>query len=375
VKINVLQFIGSFHQGGSERQAVQVTRLLSSEKNLNVFAATLNKEGVLLKELEEAGFTGVPEFKLTSFFNLHFIKQIRACAKFLRENKIQIVHTHDFYTNVFGILAARYAGVPCKIASKRETSGLRTTGQKKIEKLIFKLADGITVNSRAVANFLLEQGIDKNKIKLTYNGLDLDRLKPKETDREKICRSLNLPLAEDTKFITLVANLRHPVKNQEMLLEAGQHLIEKYPYVHLVLAGEGERSEGLKAFAEKLGLGENTHFTGRCQTVPELLSISSVGVLTSTAEGFSNSILEYMAAGKPVVATDVGGAKEAIVEGETGFLVKINDAAGLARRLEELIKDPEKAKDMGERGSQIVEEKFSSRKQRETIVNLYNSFF
>ena len=142
-----------------------MTKLLSAEENIDVFAATLNREGVLLKEMEDAGFSNIPEFKLTSFFDLNFLKQIRDCARFLRENNVQIVHTHDFYTNVFGILAARLARVPCKIASKRETSGLRSGMQKKIEKLIFKIADAITVNSQAVDRFLQAQGVDPKKNK------------------------------------------------------------------------------------------------------------------------------------------------------------------------------------------------------------------
>ncbi len=373
MKKNVLQFIGSFHQGGSERQAVQLTKLLNEDKTFNVFAATLNKEGVLLSELENIGFTKIPEFKLTSFFNLHFLKQIRACAKFIKESKIDIVHTHDFYTNVFGILAAKYAKVPVKIASKRETNGMRSANQNRIEKFIFRIADAITVNAEAVKEHLENKNISSDKIKVIYNGLDLERLKPVETDRRKICEILNLPKDENIKFITLVANLHHSVKNQSMLLRTAQHLKKDFPNAHFVFAGEGERKNYLKNLAEKLEVVENTHFIDRCRIIPELLSISYACVLTSTAEGFSNSIIEYMSAAKPVVATNVGGASEAIVDGETGFLVKSDNDEALAKYLAGLLENPQKAEEMGKKGREIVEKKFSTEIQLQNIISLYKN--
>lgn len=373
MKKNVLQFIGSFHQGGSERQAVQLTKLLHIDGTFNVYAATLNKEGVLLSELEELGLPDIPEFKLDSFYSLTFLKQVRLCAQFLTENQIDIVHTHDFYTNVFGILAARYAGVKVKIASKRETGGMRSNTQNRIEKFVFGIADLITVNAKAVKTYLKERGISEEKIQITYNGLDLERLKPKETERKKICEHLDLPTDENLKFITLVANLRHPVKNQSMLLNAAVRLKEDRPNLHYIFAGEGERKKELEDMAATLDIAEKTHFIGRCRMIPELLSISYVCVLTSIAEGFSNSILEYMFAGKPVIATDIGGAREAIVEGKTGFLVDSNDDKSLAVRLSELLDSEKKADKMGRSGHKRVEENFSTKTQIENIISLYRS--
>lgn len=373
MKRNVLQFIGSFHQGGSERQAVQLTKLLHADKTFNVFAATLNKEGILLKELEEIGFTHIPEFKLTSFFNLHFLKQIKSCAKFIKENNIEIVHTHDFYTNIFGILSAKYAKVPVKIASKRETGGMRSVNQNRFEKFVFGIADAVTVNAKAVRDYLVERDISIEKIKITYNGLDLERLKPKETDRENICEELGLPKDENIKFITIVANLRHEVKNQEMLIRAAKRLNDNFPDAHFIFAGEGERKNKLEEFTKELNIQKHTHFIGRCGIIPELLSISYVCCLTSTAEGFSNSILEYMFAGKPVVATNVGGASEAIDHGETGFLVESNDDESLAKYLSVLLKDSQKTNEMGMRAKAIIEEKFSTKTQLQNIIKLYQT--
>ena len=132
----VLHILNSFHQGGSERQAVQLTRLLCEDGTFEVFLACLNGEGVLREEIENIGFKKIPEFRLTSFFNLNFLRQAQKCAGFILQNKIEIVHTHDFYSNVFGMTAATLARVKLKIASKRETGGIRSKGQKLVEKLV-----------------------------------------------------------------------------------------------------------------------------------------------------------------------------------------------------------------------------------------------
>jgi glycosyltransferase involved in cell wall biosynthesis len=371
VKKNVLQFIGSFHQGGSERQAVQLARLLREDGKFNVSIATLENAGVLQVEVERMGFTEIPEFKLTSFYNVNFVKQLLKCANLMREKKIEIIHTHDFYTNVFGMFASQIFRVSLAVASKRETGGMRSKMQKRIERLAFKQANAIVANSEAVKKYLISEGIPAEKIKVIYNGLDLERLTPKTTDRNVICAEWGLPVEEKIKFITLVANLRHKVKNQPMFLRAAEKVLKKIPNAHFVLAGEGELREGLENLAKELGIAENTHFIGLCQQIPELLSISFAGVLTSFNEGFSNSILEYMAAELPVVATNVGGASEAIIENETGFLVESDDAEALADRLIELLEDEEKARKFGAKGRERVEEKFSCAAQLENTLKLY----
>ncbi len=374
MKSNILQLIGSFHQGGSERQAVQLVRLLHQDKTYNIFIAALNDEGVLRREIEDLGFTEIPEFKLNSFFDLNFIKKVRKCAKFIRENKIEIVQTHDFYTNIFGMSAAFLARVPVRIAAKRETGGMRSKAQIIIERQAFRAATAIVANSLSVKNYLISQGVSEKKIEVIYNGLDLERLTPKMTNRREICEMLGLPQAENAKFITLVANLRHEVKNQPMFLRAARRVLQKTPDAHFILAGEGELKETLENLAKDLKIEESTHFIGRCARVPELLFVSEICTLTSVAEGFSNSILEYMAAGKPVIATNVGGASEAISEGETGFLVDSDDDETLANRLIELLSNKEKAQGFGRKGRKIVEEKFSLAAQISKTLELYGLY-
>jgi glycosyltransferase involved in cell wall biosynthesis len=167
--------------------------------------------------------------------------------------------------------------------------------------------------------------------------------------------------------------MRHDVKDYPMFLLAAQLVRAEVPEAGFLMAGDGELRSSIEGLATDLGLAGSVFFLGRCQRISDLLNVSDVCVLSSKAEGFSNSILEYMGAGRPVVATDVGGAREAIVEGETGFLVGSGDHASMARRLVSLLQAPESARAMGEKGRQRVEQRFSSRALLRNTEVLYDS--
>lgn len=373
MKKRVLQFIGSFNQGGSERQAIALSRLLKNEGSFEVFAATLSNEGILRAEIDEIGLPAIPEFPLTSFYNANFVKQVRACAKYLKEKQIDLIHTHDFYTNVFGMAAASMANVKARIASKRETGGMRSVRQDMVEKFAFGRANTIVVNSESVVNYLKVRGIPATKIHLIYNGLDTERFNITLNDRAGFLQKYLLPEDDGIRLITLVANLRHDVKNIPMLLRAAKAVLASDTTAHFVIAGEGGLKDGLQAMAIELGIGNNVHFIGRCSDVPELLTNSYACVHTSTAEGFSNAILEYMAAAKPVVATNVGGASEAIVHDRSGYLINSDDDGSLAVHLLDLLGDPSKAARLGAEGRRIATSSFSESTQLQQTVQLYES--
>lgn len=367
---SVLHLIPSFHQGGSEQQAVQLVKLLLADGTYRVHVACLEKKGVLLKEIESVGFKDIPEFRLNSFYDVNMVRQLRRCGKFIRDNKIDIVQTHDFYTNIFGMAVAAMARVPVRIAAKRET-GMRSSTQRFIERRAFGLSHAIVANAERVKDYLVESGVPGSKISVIYNGVDKERLGLTGSDRQNILLELGLPNVDSMQFVTIVANLRSSVKNHRMFLRAAAKVSGEVSDVSFVIAGEGDLVEEIKAFASELGLTGQTFFLGRCEKVAELLSISNICVLTSESEGFSNSILEYMAAGKPVVATDVGGAAEAIVEGETGFLVASQDHEALAHRLIRLLEDREKAQRMGDEARQVADSKFSLSARKDKTLELY----
>ena len=157
-----------------------------------------------------------------------------------------------------------------------------------------------------------------------------------------------------------------------MFLRSARRVKEVVPAAAFLLAGEGELSESLRVMAADLGIGDSTFFLGRCEKIAELLGVSEICVLSSKAEGFSNSILEYMAAARPVVVTEVGGAREVVAEGETGYLVPSGDDALMAERIIALLQDPERARAMGAKGKRVVEEKFSCAAQLSRTESLYD---
>lgn len=372
MKSKVLHIIDSFEQGGTERQAVQLARLLKEGGRFQVYLACLQKRGLLLDEAEQLGLGEIFEYPLNSFYDRNFMSQMRRLARFIKEHEIGIVHTHDFYTNIFGMMSARLARVPARIASKRETEGFRSPMQKRAERLAFRLSCALIANSEAVRNQLIGEGVPARKIVTLYNGLDIKRVTPeKELTREETLSVLGLPVETARPLVTIVANVQHRVKDHSMFLRAAARVRAARPQIAFVIAGEGGLMKELKGLAAQLGVGRDTFFIGRCERVAELLSVSDVCVLSSRAEGFSNSILEYMAAARPVVVTDVGGAREVVIEGETGFIVPSGDDESMAARILSLLAEPERAREMGRRGRRIVEEKFSCEAQLARVEELY----
>ena len=324
----ILQLVDSFDQGGSERQALELTRLLHDSGKYEVYLASLKPDGVLRAQIERLNLGEVPCYPLESFYDRNAITQLRRFVSYLRTKNIDLLHTHDFYTNIFGMTAGFVAGVDVRIASRRETSGMRSKTQQQAQRLAYSLAHRIVANSESVKQKLVEEGVNGKRVTVIHNGLNLERvMAPINSSREEILKEVvgseisdcHKPLPR--QFVTIVANMRHEVKDYPMFLRMAQRVARAVPDVGFLLAGEGELQESLQRMAVEFGIGGNTFFLGRCENIAQLLKVSDVCVLSSKAEGFSNSILEYMAAGRPVVATDVGGAREAIVEGETGYTV------------------------------------------------------
>ena len=371
-KPNVLLLLNSFETGGAEGQLVLLARLLIESGRFRVHLACLGRTGPLLLEAEKLDVGEIPEFPLTSFYDRNMMNQLRRFQSFLRERKIDVLHTDGFYTNVFGIIGAKLAGVPARIGFRGETqTDGRTRAQNFVERSAFRFATVVHANSEAVKNFLVEQGVPARKIAVVYNGLDFARVTtPPAMTRDAALELFGLP--RERRFVTMVANLHNPVKDYPMFLRAAASVRAHISKAAFVVAGEGEMLEELRALARDLGIEQDVFFTGRCNRVAELLFASDVCVLSSKAEGFSNAILEYMGAGRPVVATNVGGASEAIAEGESGYLVASGDYETMATRITTLLRDPQKAKAMGERGRAIAQKRFSSEVQLQRTAELYD---
>ena len=370
VKPRVLQLIDSFDQGGSERQALELTRLLHASGNYDVLLASLKSDGVLRSSIEALDLGAIPAYPLQSFYDLNAARQLRRFVGHLRAARIDVLHTHDFYTNIFGMAAGFLAGGKDRGASRRETTGMRSAGQLRAQRIAYALAHQVIANSQSVRETLLAEGVKPEKVSVIHNGLNLERMSSSSGSTPEQTLQLKVSVVPEN-FVTIVANMRHDVKDYPTFLRAAQLVNRALPNTGFLLAGEGELRESIQQLAGELGIGDRTIFLGRCENIGQLLNLSHVCVLSSKAEGFSNSILEYMAAGRPVVATDVGGAREAIVENETGHLVCAGDSQAMAERIISLLRDPVKAQRMGERGRQIVAEKFSLRALLKNTEALY----
>jgi glycosyltransferase involved in cell wall biosynthesis len=368
---NILIMMGSFNMGGAESQAVQLVRLLLESGRFRVHLACLTREGVLLEEALKLGLDDITEFPLTSFYDRNMVVQLRRFRHYLREREIEVAHSQDFYMNTFGILGAVLSSIPVRIAFCGEMVANRTRAHRILQRNSLRLATAIHANSEAVRQDLLREGVPAEKITVVYNGLDLARVHaPQGFQRDEALAAFGLPTS-GRRFVTIVANLRHEVKDHPMFLRAARRVRDKVSDAAFVVAGEGELEGSIRALAAELGLERDVFFTGRCERLAEMLAVSEVCVLSSKSEGFSNSILEYMGAGRAVVVTDVGGAREVVADGETGYLVASGDDEAMAARIVSLLDEPERTRLMGERGRQLIERKFSSRAQLENTERLY----
>src|SRR6476619_439707 len=155
MKPRILQLVDSFDEGGSERQALQLTRLLHNSGRYQVWLACLKSDGVLRSQVADLDLGEIPCYPLTSFYDANALRQLRRLVHDLRRLKIDVLHTHDFYTNIFGVVAGFVAGVPVRIASRRETSGMRSRAQQQTQRVAYVLAHQIVANSAAVQRKLI----------------------------------------------------------------------------------------------------------------------------------------------------------------------------------------------------------------------------
>jgi L-malate glycosyltransferase len=368
----VLHLIDSFHQGGSERQAVQLARMQHESGACTVRVAALDASGVLKPEVERLSLGPIHEFRLRSFHHPSTIRQVRRFATVLRDEAVDVLHAHDFYTNIFGMAAGLVAGVPVRIASRREIDPGRTSLQRFVERRAFDVAHAIVVNAEAIRQDLVAHGIPDRKIRTIYNGVDPSRFSTTaSSSRAEALASFGLPQDARRQFVTILANLRLELKDHRTFLLAAQQVKAVVPDAAFVVAGEGELLEPMRELARQLGIEGDVFFTGRCDRVPALLSISDVCVLSSVSEGFANVLIEYMTAGRPVVTTDVGGAREAVIDGENGYLVAPRDARVMADRIASLLLDGERRERMGAKGRERALATFSSTAQLERSTTLY----
>jgi len=360
-------FTDSFMHGGTERQFVQSLRHLDRDK-YDVSVGCLKRTGPFLAEVEALGIP-VTEFPLNSLHNLRAARLLWRLARFLRRQRIDILHAFDFYTSIFAVPAARLAGVPIVIASRRELLTSRTFGQRCAIRFACEFATHIVTNSQAAVSALLGLRNRKvHKVTIVPNGVDLDEFRPTLSTRQVRAQ---LGIDDHTPLVGIVAVLR-PEKDVATFLRAASLVSTSVPSARFLVIGDGGERAKLEALAQELRLPPRVLFLGDRSDVPNLLSALDVFVLTSRAESFPNAALEAMAMGLPVAATDVGGTFELIVDRETGFLGPAGNAEGIARRIAELLRNPYLRRTLGAAGAARARNEFGSTRMKERLENLYD---
>jgi glycosyltransferase involved in cell wall biosynthesis len=289
-------------------------------------------------------------------------------AKWLRTERCAIIELHSPEAQLVGCFAAKLAGVPLLISSRRNLGYAYDRKARWQLRVTRSLVDCFLANSQVVVDRISElEGIPAESFRLIHNGVDLDAFEQERT--QPLCDEF-ATAATRSKVVTIAANLR-PVKNHAMLLRAARRVVDRLPEVTFALLGTGSEEDALRGLAREYDIVDQVLFLGARVPVAPYLAHSHVGCLTSTSEGFSNAIVEYMAAELPVVATNVGGAAEAIEDGVTGYLVDANDDAALADRLLRLLGDNALRTQLGRQGRQRVEQEFSLHRQLQDHARLY----
>jgi len=371
----ILFVIGSLGLGGAEKQMALLIKHLG-RMNFNCHLFALEPFGPLKNQLRTTGVKlhnggYFSEKSTASKIYLIIRDQIRLC-RVIRKIDPDIIHAYLPLTNFMGSLAGRIPNVPMIVTSKRAlgTHQDRNWGWRLFDMASFRFSHHVTVNSKAVAADTIARDMgDVSKIKLIYNGLELDNFTSKHLEKSKVREALHLD--PDKKIIIVVANLI-PYKGHVELLKAAS-LVSRHFYDSLFLLVGEDRGiqKNLEKLASELGIVNNIMFMGQRNDVSDLMVASDVSVLPSHEEGFSNVVLESMAACLPVVATRVGGNPEAIIDGETGWLVAPGKPEELAMKIMDLLEDPQKAEKWGEAGRRRVEQNFSCEKMVAEFVKLY----
>lgn len=283
-------------------------------------------------------------------------------ARQLRHSKPNLVHTFFPASNSVGVVAARLAGIRSVVSSRRDMGYHLTAKDIFALRVANRFVSRVIANSHAVADHARRtEGLPESKTMVIYNGVPFDA-HATETPRE----------AGATPIVGIVANLNREVKRVDLFIEAAARVLRRRPQVGFQVIGDGNLQPRLTALASELGVSERVEFLGRRDDVRALLARMSIGVICSDSEGFSNSIMEYMLSGLPVVATATGGNPEAIDDGVTGLLVEPGDPGQLADAVVRLLEDERLASRLGKAARESVRSRFSIEGLISSTVAVYS---
>ena len=252
------------------------------------------------------------------------------------------------------------------MASERGIDRWKSWHQLAIDRRLAKVSDAIIVNSAGIRDFYVSRGLPAEKFRLIPNGVA--QAAASDVSRHELLRELGLPA--DARLIAAVGRLS-PEKRLKDLIWAADLLKVVRDDAHLLIVGDGPMRSRLERYMRAIGIQEHVHFLGLRHDVPRLLAHCDLLWLASESEGMPNVVMEAMAAGLPVVASDISGNRDLVVPGETGYLTPLGDRGALARFANKILDDPELAHRLGAAGRRRVEQEFSVEAMVERHAALY----
>jgi len=353
--------------GGTQAHLLRVVSRLD-RRRFEPMVCALSPRGALRATVEAKGvpvFDGGLRGTLLGASGLRVLWRL---ARLFRRERVDVAHAYLFHPNVLAPVAARLARVPAVVVSKRSLDRYPRAATRWACQLGNALADRIAVNADAVARFVREEeGCPARKMVLIPNGVGEDVLGARG-DRGRARELVGEP--PGGLVVGTVSRLAWK-KGIEYLLDAVPRVLDSVPAVHFVIVGDGPLMAQLEARARGLGVDAQVRFLGARHDVLELLPAFDLFVLPSVVEGMSNALLEAMAVGLPVVATDVGGNSEVVVDGESGLLVPAADAPALAAAVVKLLQSPELASEMAQAGRRRVAERYPESAMVRRLEDLY----
>lgn len=352
--------------GGTERMLLALLKNLDRER-FEPFLCVLKPGGRLL---EEARKLNVETECLNVSSKFDFMVLSRLKSLLIRENP-SVLHTFLFHANILGRIAGSSCRIPVIISSQRSVDEWRKFYHSVLDGWSSRFCHLIISNSEAGRRRLIErEKIPADKIITIHNGIDVSRFEI-EIDVQKKRKELGLD--PDDKVIGIIANLRR-VKGHRYMFEALRDLHSRIKDVKikLLVVGEGKLKRQLGDLADRLKIKDSVVFCGFRDDIPEVLRAIDILVLPSLWEGFPVSVLEAMASGLPVVASDVGGVSEVVQNGRNGVLVRPADYRHLSTALYNLIREPERILRLGAEGKKLVGEKFTLKKMIEDTEDIYD---
>ncbi len=353
--------------GGSERNLIDT--VLNTDRTRFTPYVLAFRGGELVERLKAGGIT-VEENGITRIISVHAVRKGIDLYQFIKRVKIDIVVTYHHDADIWGSIVARLSGVPVVISSRRDMGYQLSRMHIWFYRVFSFLFDSFISVSDAVKKEIEgREWIRPEKVETVYNGLWVDKYSQKyEIQDVKRRYGIDGPGI----IIGMVASFR-PVKGHIYLVEAVERIVRKFNNTRVLFVGYTDTDcfRTVKKRIDESGLSDYFIFTGQQQNVAEILSIMDIFVMSSINEGFSNAILEAMAAGKPVIAADSGGNPEAVLHGRTGFLFRPCDSQSLACAIERMIADDRLRQSMGVAGKWRVEQGFQFSMMMRNLERLY----